>query len=85
MAGSNNAMRTIKESDQKDLLDGVDDAAADVDTEKLVRDNIAWMLALAQRLLNDRGLAEDATQEAFVAAFRALPSFEGRSSLNRRI
>jgi hypothetical protein len=33
----------------------VDDAAA----EDMVRDNIGWMLALAERLLRDRGLAED--------------------------
>lgn len=51
------------------------------ETEQLVRDNIAWMLALAERLLRDRGLAEDVVQEAFMAAFKGLPDFEGRSSL----
>jgi len=55
----------------------VDDAAA----EDMVRDNIGWMLALAERLLRDRGMAEDAVQEAFIAAFRGLDGFEGRSSL----
>lgn len=49
--------------------------------EQLVRDNIGWMLALAERILRDRGLAEDTVQEAFVDAFRGLDSFEGRSSL----
>ena len=44
----------------------VDDAAA----EDMVRDNIGWMLALAERLLRDRGMAEDAVQEAFIAALR---------------
>jgi RNA polymerase sigma-70 factor (ECF subfamily) len=39
------------------------------------------MLALAERILRDRGLAEDAVQDAFMAAFRGLESFEGRSSL----
>ncbi len=53
----------------------------DVEAEELVRANIGWMLALAERLLRDRGLAEDAVQEAFVAAFRGLDRFEGRSSL----
>ena len=49
--------------------------------EQLVRDNIAWMLALSERMLRDRGLAEDAVQEAFMAAFRGLDNFEGRSTL----
>ena len=49
--------------------------------ERLVREHIGWMLALAWRLLGDRSLAEDAVQDAFVAAFRALPKFEGRSSV----
>lgn len=47
----------------------------------MVRANIGWMLALAEHLLRDRGLAEDAVQEAFLAAFRAMDRFEGRSSL----
>lgn len=53
----------------------------DIDQEQLVRDNIVWMLKLAERLLGDRGLAEDAVQDAFISAFRALEKFEGRSSL----
>ena len=53
----------------------------DIEPEKLVRDNIAWMLNLAERLLRDRGLAEDAVQDAFISAFRGLQKFEHRSSL----
>jgi len=49
--------------------------------DALVRDNIGWMLAVAQRLLKDRALAEDAVQEAFLSAFRGLGKFEQRSSL----
>lgn len=56
-------------------------AQQDVDPEKLVRDNIAWMLKLAERLLGDRTLAEDTVQDAFISAFRGLDKFEGRSSL----
>ena len=49
--------------------------------ELLVRDHIGWMLVLAQQLVGERSLAEDAVQDAFIAAFRALPTFEGRSSI----
>lgn len=49
--------------------------------EELVRANIGWMLALAERLLRDRGLAEDVVQESFVRAFEGLANFEGRSTL----
>ncbi len=52
-----------------------------VTAEQLVRDNIAWMLALAERMLRDRSLAEDAVQEAFISALRGLSRFEGRSSI----
>ena len=54
---------------------------SEIKYEQLVRDNIGWMLALAQRLLSNRTLAEDAVQDAFLDAFRALDTFEGRSSL----
>ena len=50
-------------------------------SEDMVRNNIGWMIAVAQRLLTDRALAEDAVQEAFVAAFRSYHKFENRSSL----
>ncbi len=56
-------------------------AQQEVDPEKLVRDHIAWMLKLAERLLGDRTLAEDTVQDAFISAFRGLDKFEGRSSL----
>jgi len=54
---------------------------ANAQAEQLVRENIEWMLRLAERLLRDRELAEDAVQEAFINAFRGLEDFEGRSSL----
>ncbi len=49
--------------------------------EQMVRDNIGWMLALARRVLGDPALAEDAVQDAFQNAFRALDGFQERSSL----
>lgn len=57
------------------------DSGIAYDSEELVRANIGWMLALAERLLRDRGLAEDVVQESFVRAFKGLAGFEGRSSL----
>jgi len=54
------------------------DAAA---IEAFVRQNTPWMLRLANRILRDQGLAEDAVQAAFASIFRALGRFEGRSSL----
>jgi RNA polymerase sigma-70 factor (ECF subfamily) len=36
--------------------------------------------ALAYRLLGDRDAMDDALQDAYVRAFRALPGFEGRSA-----
>ena len=57
------------------------DNATAVDSEGLVRINIGWMLALAERLLRDRSLAEDVVQESFVRALNGLAGFEGRSSL----
>ena len=53
----------------------------DLEAERLVRDNMGWMLKLAERLLLDKGLAEDVVQDAFLAAFRGLDGFESRSSL----
>ena len=69
----------IEESDQQCLTQT--NKVIEIKAEQLVRDNIGWMLALAQRLLSDRALAEDAVQDAFLNAFRALDTFEGRSSL----
>ena len=57
------------------------ESANAVDSEELVRTNIGWMLALAERLLRDRSLAEDVVQESFVRALNGLADFEGRSSL----
>ena len=52
-----------------------DDRAA---TERFVRDNIRWMLAVARRVLRDAAAAEDAVQGAFVSIFRNIEAFEGR-------
>jgi RNA polymerase sigma-70 factor (ECF subfamily) len=57
--------------------------AADGDDEafeQLVRRYAPRMLVLASRMLGERTEAEDAVQEAFVAAWRALPDFRADSA-----
>lgn len=49
--------------------------------ESLVRDNITWILSLANGILNDSARAEDAAQLAFVKIHQGLDQFEGRSTL----
>ena len=58
------------------LRAGKDDAF-----EALVRQHTARMLAVCRRILRNEEDARDAVQEAFVSAFRALPSFEGSCRL----
>jgi RNA polymerase sigma-70 factor (ECF subfamily) len=50
--------------------------------EKLVRENGGRMLATARRLLRNEEDARDAVQDAFLAAFRALPGFAGQARLS---
>jgi RNA polymerase sigma-70 factor (ECF subfamily) len=47
----------------------------------IVRHYDAGMRALAYRLLGDRARMDDALQEAYVRAFRALPRFRGDAAL----
>jgi RNA polymerase sigma-70 factor (ECF subfamily) len=58
-------------------------AAGDVSAfEHLYRRYSARIHGLCLRLTGDREAAEDCTQEAFIAAWRALHKFEGRSSFS---
>jgi len=50
--------------------------------ERLVRDHSARLLSVARRYMRNEEDARDAVQEAFIAAFRAIHSFEGGSSLS---
>lgn len=59
------------------LRRGDDDAFAD-----LVRENTGRLLAVARRMLRQEQDAQDAVQEAFVCAFKALSSFEGQSRVS---
>lgn len=49
--------------------------------ERLVRTQAPRMLAVARRLLRSPDDAEDAVQDAFLSAFRALDRFEGQARL----
>jgi RNA polymerase sigma-70 factor (ECF subfamily) len=49
--------------------------------EELVRNEGRHLLAVARRLLRNEEDAQDAVQQAFLSAFRALPGFNGQSRL----
>jgi RNA polymerase sigma-70 factor (ECF subfamily) len=49
--------------------------------EELVRTESRHLLAVARRLLRNEEDAQDAVQQAFLSAFRALPTFNGESRL----
>jgi RNA polymerase sigma-70 factor (ECF subfamily) len=53
----------------------------DRDFAKLVREHDANLRALAFRLLGDRDRMDDALQEAYLRAYRALPRFRGDSAV----
>lgn len=52
------------------------------DFAKLVREHDAALRALAFRLLGDRDRMDDALQEAYLRAYRALPRFRGDSAIS---
>ena len=56
-------------------------AGEDAAYAELVRRHGGRMLAVAKRYLKNEEAAQDCVQEAFLAAFKALDRFEGRSTL----
>lgn len=58
-------------------LQAGDEAAFDA----LVREHAGAMLAVARRYLPDEADAQDAVQDAFISAFKAIQRFEGTSRL----
>jgi RNA polymerase sigma-70 factor (ECF subfamily) len=56
-------------------------AGDEVAYEELVRRETRHLLAVARRLLRNEQDAQDAVQQAFLSAFRALPSFNGQARL----
>ncbi len=49
--------------------------------EAIYREHVGAVYGLCLRLTGSRELAEDCTQETFLAAWRALPGFQARSTL----
>jgi len=48
--------------------------------ERLYRNHVGHVFGLCLRMTANRATAEDCTQEAFIQAWRSLPTFEGRSA-----
>jgi RNA polymerase sigma-70 factor (ECF subfamily) len=57
-------------------------AGNDAAFETLVRDHTPRLLAVARRILSSEDDAQDAVQEAFVSAFKALDGFHGEARLS---
>jgi RNA polymerase sigma-70 factor (ECF subfamily) len=70
--------KIAQESELLEALRKEDEAAF----ETLVRTHAGRLLAVARRLLHNEEDARDIVQEAFLSAFRALPSFLGASTLS---
>jgi RNA polymerase sigma-70 factor (ECF subfamily) len=59
------------------VLSGEEDAYAEI-----LRHHHAWVMGLCRSTLNDQELAEDAAQEIFLKAYRALSQFKKTSSFS---
>lgn len=68
-------------SEEEKLIAGLRSGDREATTH-FVKANIAWMRAVARRLLKDDGLAEDCVQEALIKALKSIDRFEGRSKLS---
>jgi len=66
--------------DETKLLEGLRNGDADA-FEALVRSHGGRMLSVAKRMLRNEDDAQDAVQDAFLSAFRAVGRFEGGSRL----
>ncbi|MDT8436148.1 MAG: sigma-70 family RNA polymerase sigma factor [Gemmatimonadota bacterium] len=65
---------------ERELIDALR-AGSDEAAETLVRQEAPRLLRVARRFLVDEAQAEDAVQEAFLAAFRSLDTFRGDAPL----
>jgi RNA polymerase sigma-70 factor, ECF subfamily len=74
-------METTTKSSERELvaaLQGGDESAF----RRLVQENTGRMLAVARRILRNPEDAQEAVQEAFLQAFRAIARFEGEARLS---
>lgn len=73
----------MEEQPLKNGLSGISpqNDEAPVPFERLLRENISWMLALANRMLNDQAQAEDVVQSAFANIHKGLGRFENRANI----
>ena len=78
------SVQALSSGDSEDVASGVLDRARSGDQEAfaaVVRVYDRRLRGLAYRLLGDRDRMDDALQEAYVRAFRALPRFRGDARL----
>ncbi len=68
-------------AEEAELLQGLREGDAQA-FEKLVRWHFGRLFAVANRILRSETDAQDAVQEAFVMAYRAMDRFDGRSKLS---
>ncbi len=71
----------MAESNEAELIEAAKDGDR-VAFGKLVRAHQRRVFACAVQMLADRGEAEDAVQETFLRAYRAIARFDGRSELS---
>lgn len=65
-------------ADEAELLAGLR-AGAPAAYERLVREHLPRLLVVTRRILGQEADAQDAAQDAFLSAFRAIGSFDGSS------
>jgi len=72
--------QTGRERDEREIIDKAraGDRAAQ---EELVREHYGYVMGYLIKLTLDRELAQDLTQETFVRALRALPTWRGEAKL----
>ena len=81
MADTADRIESLPPADEAGLLASL--RAGDADAyERLVRGEGGRLLAVARRILPNEEDAREAVQEAFMAAFKGLPNFDGASRLS---